>query len=95
MPTLRERLRQYTSTKPGFMRFGTIAFGGLMAIFMLWFVGSHGGLFWWLFIVAVCVGAGWLWSCFMWLVVKDDIERVSSQLDDQGLRANPNDRNGT
>jgi hypothetical protein len=54
-----------------------------MAIFELWFVGAQGGIAWWLFLVALAVGAGWLWSYLMWQVLKGDIERISSQLNDR------------
>jgi len=62
------------------MRTGTVFSGGGMAIFELWFVGAHGGLGWWLFLIALAFGAGWLWSYLMWQVLRGDIERISSQL---------------
>jgi len=65
------------------MRTGTVFFGGGMAIFELWYVGAHGGIAWWLFLVALAIGAGWLWSYLMWQVLKGDIERISSQLNDR------------
>jgi hypothetical protein len=48
------------------------------AIAALWIAGKYGGLVWWLFLIALTLAASWVWASLMWLAVKSDIERMSS-----------------
>ena len=63
------------------MKFGTIAWGGIMALFELWYLGRHPGMVVLaIAMVPVCFAGGWLWSYFMWQVIKGDIEQIEKRL---------------
>ncbi|MGA8050101.1 MAG: hypothetical protein WCA09_07980 [Burkholderiales bacterium] len=81
MASVRARIGEYLRTERGFRRSGTITFGTLFGLFILWFVGEFGGVGWWLFLVALAYGAGWVWAYFMWQAMKGDIERIKSQIE--------------
>lgn len=61
-------------TKSDFMRFGTVTFGALAALGGLWMFGRYGRMGWWVFLIALAFGAGWVWSFFMWQVFRSEIE---------------------
>lgn len=81
MASVRARIGEYVRTEQGFRRSGTLGFGTLFGLFILWFVGQHGGVGWWLFLVALAYGAGWLWAFLMWQATKGDIQRINSQIE--------------
>jgi hypothetical protein len=71
-------LRRYLKDRRGFIKVATASFAVPFAVAVLWMFGAHGGLGWWLFLVVLALGAGWLWASAMWLVVKSDLERIPS-----------------
>ena len=81
MASVRARIGEYVRTEQGFRRSGSLSFGTLVAIFILWLVGELGGVGWWLFLVALAYGAGWVWAYFMWQAMKGNIERIKSQIE--------------
>ncbi len=87
---LRVRFAKYLQHRPNFMKVGATAFGLLFGTALLWMLGSHGGLWWWLFLVALVIPASWLWAYCMWLVCGNNIRRISS--DSTVQRANEGTR---
>jgi len=81
MASVRARIGEYVRTEQGFRRSGSLGFGTLSAIFILWLVGDLGSVGWWLFLVALAYGAGWVWAYFMWQAMRDDFERINSQIE--------------
>ncbi len=76
--TLRVRFAKYLHHKSNFMKVGGVAFGLPFAVGLLWMFGSHGGIGWWLFLIAAAVPAGWFWAFFMWLALESEIRKMSS-----------------
>ena len=68
----------YLREKRNFIKVGTVGFGVPFAIAALWIAGKYGGLAWWLFLIALALAAGWVWASLMWLAVKNDLEKMSS-----------------
>ena len=68
----------YLSNRRNFIKASTAMFGIPFGIWMLWLVEAVGGPGWWLFVVVVSLAAGWLWGYLMWLVVKNDFERIAA-----------------
>jgi hypothetical protein len=82
MPSLGARIGEYVRTESGFRRTGTLGFGTLAGLGLLGQLGAHGALGWWLFLVALAYGAGWLWAYLMWQFMKGDIERISAKIEE-------------
>lgn len=81
MQNLLARIGEYVRTESGFRRSGALGFGTLAGFGLLWQLGAHGALGWWLFLVALAYGAGWVWAFFMWQVMKGNIERLKAQIE--------------
>ena len=81
MQSVRARVGDYIRTEPGFRRSGTLVFGTLFGLGALWQFGALGGPAWWLFVVAVSYGAGWVWAFFMWQAMKGDVERIKAKIE--------------
>lgn len=77
MKSVRVSFGKYLQDKSNFIRVGTVGIGVPAAVGLLWMFGGHGGVGWWLYLVVLAFGGGWLWAVFMWLVFKNDIQRMS------------------
>jgi len=64
--------------KRSFIKVETVAFGVPFAVAELWMFGAHGGVGWWLFLVVLAFAGAWIWASLMWLVLKNDLRRMSS-----------------
>jgi hypothetical protein len=69
---------KYLREKPNFIKVAGTAFGLIFGAALLWMFGRHGGIGWWLFLVALVIPASWIWALCMWLVFEKDIKRISS-----------------
>jgi hypothetical protein len=78
-PSVRKRRAKWFGQKSNFMKFGTLVFGAPMAVTMLYVAGWGGGLGWWLSLVAISFGGGWLWSYFMWPVLEKNFRRIEAE----------------
>lgn len=72
------KLGEYLGEKRNFIKVGAISFGVLSAIGLLWMLGRHGSIGWWLFLVVVAFLTGWAWAYFMWLAFENDFRRISN-----------------
>jgi hypothetical protein len=76
-PKLRVRLGRYIREKRNFIKVGTLSFGVPAAVGELWIFGKHGDLGLWLLLLILTFAGAWVWASVMWLVIKDDLERIS------------------
>jgi dipeptide/tripeptide permease len=76
--TFGSKLGKYLREKQNFVKVGTISFGSLFAIWLIWLLGEEGGFGWWLTLAALAFAAGWVWAQAMWLVLRGDFQKVSS-----------------
>lgn len=59
-------MSRYLGTKANFLRFSILTMGSLSTALLLWNFGPWGELGWWLFLIGLGFGAGWLWGFLMW-----------------------------
>jgi len=71
-------LGKYLGEKRNFIKAGATSVGVLSAVPLLWMLGHHGGVGWWLFLVVVAFLAGWGWAYFMWLAFENDFRRIGN-----------------
>jgi len=72
------RVGAYLREKPNFIKVGAIAAGLPYAFSLLWMFGKHGGIWWWLFLVALASLASWISAIGLWHVLKDDFQQPPS-----------------
>ena len=90
---MRARVAECLCTEQSFRRIGGLSFGTLFALFLLWQIGDEGAFDWWLILVGVAYGAGWVWAFLMWHVMKRDSQRLKSQV--EATRKATSGNNGT
>jgi len=74
---LRVRVGRYLRERRNFVTVGTVVSGVPFAAAELWIAGAHGGVGWWLFLVALAFAASWLCALGLWFVMEDDLKKIS------------------
>lgn len=71
-------LGEYLGERRNFIKVGAIGFGVLFGAALLWRLGRHGTVGWWLFLLMVAFLVGWAWAYFMWRAFENDFRRIAN-----------------